>query len=109
MKVLVTGGAGFIGSHIAESLLERGDSVRVIDNFTTGKRENIDALSRKFGEGMLELVAGDIRDASRMAQAVAGVELVFHSAAFVSVPGSMEVPQGGRQARGGRFERGSLR
>jgi len=93
MKILVTGGAGFIGSHIAESFLERGDSVRVIDNFTTGKRENIGSLSRNFRDGNLEVIEGDIRDASRVAEAVAGVELVIHSAAFVSVPLSMDEPQ----------------
>jgi nucleoside-diphosphate-sugar epimerase len=93
MKILVTGGAGFIGSHIAENFLERGDPVRVIDNFTTGKRENIRNLSRKFGDGNLEVIAGDIRDASRVAEAVSGVDVVFHSAAFVSVPQSLDEPQ----------------
>ncbi|HUG33712.1 MAG TPA: NAD-dependent epimerase/dehydratase family protein [Anaerolineales bacterium] len=93
MKALVTGGAGFIGSHIAQSLLERGDSVRVLDNFSTGKRENIDALIRKIDTGKLEVMEGDLRDASCVGEAVRGIETVFHSAAFVSVAQSMDEPQ----------------
>ena len=93
MKTLVTGGAGFIGSHIAEALLERGDAVCVLDNFSTGRRENIDELIQKFGKGNLEIIEGDIRDASRVGESVNGVEIVFHSAAFVSVPQSMDEPQ----------------
>ena len=49
MKYLITGGAGFIGSHIAQTLLERGETVRILDNFSTGKRENVQALTRQFG------------------------------------------------------------
>jgi UDP-glucose 4-epimerase len=93
MKFLVTGGAGFIGSHIAQTLLERGDSVRVLDNFSTGKRENIEALTRQFNGRQLEVLEGDIRDASRVGDAVRGVEVIFHEAAFVSVPQSMDEPQ----------------
>ncbi|HQV95222.1 MAG TPA: SDR family oxidoreductase, partial [Anaerolineales bacterium] len=93
MKFLVTGGAGFIGSHIAEALLARGDSVRVLDNFSTGKRENIEALIQKSGRSLLALIEGDIRDASRVGEAVRGMDAVFHSAAFVSVPQSMDEPQ----------------
>ena len=88
MKTLVTGGAGFIGSHIAEALLARGDTVRVLDNFSTGKRENIEPFVDK-----LELIEGDIRDASRVREAVRGTDVIFHSAAFVSVPQSMDEPQ----------------
>jgi nucleoside-diphosphate-sugar epimerase len=93
MKYLVTGGAGFIGSHIAESLLEQGHAVRVLDNFSTGKRENLDLLRQRFDGGPLEILEGDIRDASRVAESVRGVNIVFHEAAFVSVPQSMDEPQ----------------
>lgn len=93
MKYLVTGGAGFIGSHIAESLLEQGHSVRILDNFSTGKRENIDVLTGRFDGNRLEVIEGDIRDASRVGEAVRGVEVIFHEAAFVSVPQSMQEPQ----------------
>ena len=92
MKYLVTGGAGFIGSHIAQSLLEQGHQVRVLDNFSTGKRENIEDLQR-FANHQLEVLEGDIRDASSVDEAVRGVDILFHEAAFVSVPQSMEEPQ----------------
>lgn len=86
-RYLVTGGAGFIGSHIVRALLQQGADVRVLDNFSTGKRGNLDGLS-----GRLEVLEGDLRDASRVTEAVRGVEVVFHEAAFVSVPQSMEEP-----------------
>lgn len=85
MNVLVTGGAGFIGSHIVRGLLERGDRVRVLDNFSTGKRGSLDGLD-------VEIVEADLRDASRLTEACRGVETVFHQAAFVSVPQSMQEP-----------------
>lgn len=84
-KYLVTGGAGFIGSTIVRALLEQGDFVRVLDNFSTGKRENVEGLK-------VEIVEGDLRDSSAVAKAVADVDIVFHEAAFVSVPQSMEDP-----------------
>jgi UDP-glucose 4-epimerase len=93
MKYLVTGGAGFIGSHISRTLLERGDTVRILDNFSTGKRENIEDLTRQFGGNQLAVMEGDIRDASRVKEAVSGIEIIFHEAAFVSVPQSMDEPQ----------------
>ena len=93
MKYLVTGGAGFIGSHIVSALLEQGASVRVLDNFSTGKRENIEALTRQFGTSQLEVLEGDIRDASCVGEAVRGIDILFHEAAFVSVAQSMEEPQ----------------
>ena len=93
MKYLVTGGAGFIGSHIVESLLEQGHSVRVLDNFSTGKRENLDELIHRFHGNRLEVLEGDVRDASRVGEAVRGVNIIFHEAAFVSVPQSMDEPQ----------------
>ena len=93
MKYLVTGGAGFIGSHIAVELLEQGHHVRVLDNFSTGKRENIDVLKQRFNGNRLEILEGDVRDTSRVENAVRGVDILFHEAAFVSVPQSMDEPQ----------------
>jgi UDP-glucose 4-epimerase len=93
MKYLVTGGAGFIGSHIVQTLLEQGDSVRVLDNFSTGKRENIEQLRRQFSGNRLDVIEGDIRNIARVGEAVRGVEVIFHEAAFVSVPQSMKEPQ----------------
>jgi nucleoside-diphosphate-sugar epimerase len=91
-QYLVTGGAGFIGSHIVRALLEQGDAVRVLDNFSSGKRENLEGLNLSKNERRFEILEGDIRDASVVAQAVHGVDIVFHEAAFVSVPESMEKP-----------------
>jgi nucleoside-diphosphate-sugar epimerase len=93
MSYLVTGGAGFIGSHIVRALLEQGEYVRVLDNFSTGKRENLEALTQQFNRNQLEVFEGDLRDASRVEEAVRGVEVIFHEAAFVSVPQSMDEPQ----------------
>jgi nucleoside-diphosphate-sugar epimerase len=84
---LVTGGAGFIGSHIAETLVERGDEVRVLDNLSTGKMENLAGISGRF-----DLIEGDIRDLETCRRAVAGVEAVFHQAALASVARSVEDP-----------------
>jgi nucleoside-diphosphate-sugar epimerase len=92
-KYLVTGGAGFIGSHLVSALLQQGASVRVLDNFSSGKRENIVALDDQSNNGRLELLEGDLRDPGKVAEAVQGVEVVFHEAAFVSVPESMERPR----------------
>ena len=86
MKYLITGGAGFIGSHIARALLAQGAEVRILDNFSSGKRENLKGLD-------VEIIEGDLRDASRVTEAVRGVDIIFHEAAFVSVPESMEKPQ----------------
>ena len=83
--VLVTGGAGFIGSHLVQSLCARGDQVRVLDDLSTGRKQNLEGLD-------VELCVGDLRDQGAVQEAVAGVELVFHLAAMVSVPGSMENP-----------------
>ncbi|MCX7428517.1 MAG: SDR family oxidoreductase [Planctomycetia bacterium] len=84
---LVTGGAGFIGSHIAEALVRRGDRVRVIDNLSTGHIENLDAFRDK-----VEFVEGDLRDADTVAAAVDGVDCIFHEAALASVPRSVQFP-----------------
>jgi UDP-glucose 4-epimerase len=83
--VLVTGGAGFIGSHLVQSLCARGDHVRVLDDLSTGREQNLEGLD-------VELCVGDIRDQGAVQEAVAGAELVFHLAAMVSVPVSMENP-----------------
>ena len=84
---LVTGGAGFIGSHIAEALLIRGERVRVLDNLITGKRENIVHLRDR-----LEFIEGDIRNYEQTRRAVEGVHVVFHEAAVPSVPRSVDEP-----------------
>jgi UDP-glucose 4-epimerase len=84
---LVTGGAGFIGSHIVTALLARGDRVRVLDNFSTGKQENIKALGNK-----IEFIEGDLVNPSDVARAVEGVEVIFHQAALASVPRSVDAP-----------------
>jgi UDP-glucose 4-epimerase len=84
---LVTGGAGFIGSSLVRALLARGDRVRVVDNFFSGKRENLAEVA-----GDIELVEGDIRDEAALARALAGVEIVFHQAAIPSVPRSLVDP-----------------
>lgn len=93
MRYLVTGGAGFIGSHIVGALLEQGASVRVLDNLSTGKRENLEELQRQFTGDHFEVLEGDLRDASRVEEAVRAVDIIFHEAAFVSAPQSMEEPQ----------------
>ena len=84
---LVTGGAGFIGSHIAAALVERGDRVRVLDNLSTGHAANMSSFRDK-----VEFIQGDITDPAAVAKAVAGVECVFHQAALASVPASVERP-----------------
>ena len=85
MKALVTGGAGFIGSNLVRALLERGDNVRVLDNFSTGNRRNLDALD-------VEIVEGELRSYERVHNAVRGVEIVFHLGALGSVPRSVQDP-----------------
>lgn len=87
MKFLVTGGAGFIGSNIVEELLKRGYFVRVLDNFSTGKRENL----RDF-EKDIEIVEGDIRSYHTVNKAVKGVDIILHQAALPSVPRSIYDP-----------------
>jgi UDP-glucose 4-epimerase len=89
---LVTGGAGFIGSQLVEELLRRKQRVRVVDNFVTGKRENLLAATRAAGQDSFELVSGDLADPSIAQQAVDGVEYILHQAAIPSVPRSIEDP-----------------
>ncbi len=88
MRVLVTGGAGFIGSHIAERLVRDGHQVRIVDNFFSGHRENLAGFADR-----IELVEGDIRDLALLTRLCEGCELVYHEAAVVSVPYSVEHPQ----------------
>ncbi len=87
VKVLVTGGAGFIGSHLAIQLLELGFAVRVLDNFATGRRSNVHALGPD-----VELIEGDIQSYERVTKAISGCEVVFHQAALPSVPRSVQDP-----------------
>src|SRR3954468_6542932 len=84
---LVTGGAGFIGSHLVRSLLARGDQVRVLDNLSTGHLRNLEDVADR-----IELVQGDLRDEKMAAAAVKGIELIFHEAALASVPLSVSNP-----------------
>lgn len=84
---LVTGGAGFIGSHIADALVRRGDAVRVLDNLSTGFRSNLEHLGDR-----LEFVEGDLLDYRLLEELVNGVDCVFHQAALASVPRSVERP-----------------
>ena len=84
---LVTGGAGFIGSHLVEELVKRGEQVRVLDNFSTGKRENLSDLQEK-----IELVEGDIRSYHIVREVVQGVDFVLHQGALPSVPRSINDP-----------------
>lgn len=87
MRALVTGGAGFIGSHIATRLVATGHSVRVLDDLSSGRKENLAHVASE-----VELVVGDVRDARKLAELSAGCEVVFHEAAIVSVPYSVEHP-----------------
>jgi UDP-glucose 4-epimerase len=84
-KYLVTGGAGFIGSHLVRALLKQGAFVRVLDNLSSGRQENVEKLK-------VELIEGDLRDPAKVDEAVRGIDVVFHEAAFVSVPQSMDDP-----------------
>jgi UDP-glucose 4-epimerase len=92
-RVLVTGGAGFIGSHIVRRLVDTGHAVRVIDNLSTGFRQNLDEIASR-----IEFLEGDVRDAKLSARAAAGVDTIFHVAALPSVPRSMADPLGTHDA-----------
>ncbi len=87
MKVLVTGGAGFIGSHVVEELIVKGYEVRVLDNLSTGRLENL-----KHVEETVEVVIGDVRDYGKVLEAVNGADAVIHEAALASVTRSIEDP-----------------
>jgi nucleoside-diphosphate-sugar epimerase len=88
-RYLVTGGAGFIGSHIAEALLGAGESVRIFDNLATGRESNLTVLKER-----AQFIQGDLRDLASMRVAMQGVEVVFHQAALASVPRSIADPIG---------------
>jgi UDP-glucose 4-epimerase len=84
---LITGGAGFIGSNMARFLLERGEKVRILDNFETGKQENLTEINDR-----IELIEGDIRNMGAVRRAVSGVDVIYHLAALGSVPRSVKDP-----------------
>jgi len=86
-RVLVTGGGGFIGSHLSEHLLQRGYRVRVLDNFATGRRENVSGIA-----GDAELIEGDVQSYQRVEKAVSGCEVILHQAALPSVQRSIHDP-----------------
>jgi nucleoside-diphosphate-sugar epimerase len=86
-KILVTGGAGFIGGHLARALVARGDEVRILDDLSSGKRTNLEGI-----ESSVALSVGSILDPDVLDRALAGVELVFHEAAIPSVPRSLAAP-----------------
>ncbi len=86
--VLVTGGCGFIGCHIVAGLVQEGYKIRVLDNLSTGKLENLDSIDKKD----VEVCIGDVTDLSTLKAAIDGCEYVFHQAAVVSVPKSVEAP-----------------
>ena len=93
-RVLVTGGAGFIGSHLVRALLERGDDVRILDNFSTGYRANLEGIG-------VEVVEGELRSYERVHNAVRGSEVVYHLGAMGSVPRSDASPSPtGRRSSG---------
>ena len=85
-RVLVTGGAGFIGSHIASALVQQGDEVRILDDFSTGYERNVEAA------GKVELLRGSVTDLEMVRQAVDGCDFVYHEAALASVPRSIDDP-----------------
>ena len=88
---IITGGAGFIGSHLCRSLLEDGQRVRVVDNFSTGKTENLSDLSERYGD-RLEIIEHDIRNESKLNKLFDGATVVYHQAAVPSVPQSILHP-----------------
>ena len=85
MRALVTGGGGFIGSNLVRALVERGDEVRVLDNFSTGNRANLEGLD-------VDVVEGELRSYERVHNAIRGVDVVFHLGALGSVPRSVQDP-----------------
>jgi len=87
MKYLITGGAGFIGSNIAAHLVEKGEQVRILDNLSSGKQENVEAILDK-----IEFIEGDVRDFWTVTEAVEGIDYVLHQAALPSVPRSVKNP-----------------
>jgi len=92
-KVLITGGAGFIGSNLADELIRQGAKVVILDNFVTGFRENLDEIT-----GSFDFIEGDLNDDIKLKQAIENVEVIFHQAALPSVPRSVENPLETHQA-----------
>ena len=90
-KFLITGGAGFIGSSIAEHLIKEGHYVRILDNFFSGKEENLD-FAKHLGIDKFELIRGDITNADDANKACQGIDYVLHQAALRSVPKSLQDP-----------------
>ena len=88
MKILVTGGAGFIGSHIVEYLVQRGDSVTVVDNLNTGKIENLKSVFKKINFAQI-----DIRDFKVLKNLMENIDGIFHQAAMASVQDSFKIPE----------------
>lgn len=93
MKSLVTGGAGFIGSHLTEALVARGESVRVLDNLATGYLENLGAVKNQ-----IEFIQGDLADLETVQKAARAVDVIFHQAALPSVPRSIKNPRASHDA-----------
>ncbi len=93
MNILVTGGAGFIGSHLAEELVRRGETVRVLDNLATGHLENLDAIKND-----IEFLQGDIADENVAQNAARNMDIIFHQAALPSVPRSIKNPRASHDA-----------
>ena len=91
LKYLVAGGAGFIGSNIVEELLKRGETVRVLDNFSTGRKENLHFVAG-YPSSAIEIIEGDIRDFEAVRKSVDGVDVVLHQAALPSIPRSIQDP-----------------
>jgi len=87
-RYLITGGAGFIGANLAHALVARGETVRILDDFSTGRPENLRGI-----EDRIEILRGDIRDPGTMSRAVAGVEIILHQAALNSNPRSIKEPE----------------
>ena len=92
-KILVTGGAGFIGSNLTDELIKQGAKVVILDNLITGFRQNLEEINGDF-----DFVEGDINDDAKLKQAIKGVEIIFHQAALPSVPRSVENPNETHQA-----------
>ena len=92
-RALVTGGAGFIGSHLIDALLARGDQVRVIDNLSSGKMENVGHVRND-----IEFIEADVTDGPVLARAVTGVDCIYHQAAIASVPRSVADPMATHEA-----------
>ena len=92
-KVLITGGAGFIGSNLADELIRQGAKVKIIDDLSTGFRENLEEI-----KGDFDFIEGNLNDSEKLQKAVEGVEIIFHQAALPSVPRSVEDPSATHEA-----------